>query len=445
VTGVESLTSPRELRDAAESVLEANWTGTSTVPSHTQYPHQWGWDAAYIAIGWAVFDEGRAEQELESILGGQWADGRVPHIRFHPDVPAGAYFPGREFWRSDEVAGAPAGVSTSGITQPPLHARAALDVYQRAADPGSARAFLERIYPALEAQLAYLRDHRDVAGDGLTAIVHPWESLDNSPLWDESLDALELPDELPGYQRADLQHVTAEHRPTDLDYDRYVYLAAWYRDQGYRDDGLARAPFVVEDPLFNAITSWSWHALAAIARILGEDPEPHERAAERVRDGLLGQLWDAGSGCFFARDLRAGELRRRRTVASLAPLLDPRLPRAVVDGLVRTLESPSFRAPGVTLGVPTYDLLAEDFDPQRYWRGPIWVNTTWLISCGLRQHGRERLADRLDRGTVELVKRSGFREYFDPMTGAGYGTDDFSWTAALLLDVLTRPPEASDR
>ena len=53
------------LRASAEGVLAANWTGGSTVPSRRQYPHQWGWDAAYIAIGWSSVDHGRAAAELE--------------------------------------------------------------------------------------------------------------------------------------------------------------------------------------------------------------------------------------------------------------------------------------------------------------------------------------------------------------------------------------------
>jgi hypothetical protein len=28
------------------------------------------------------------------------------------------------------------------------------------------------------------------------------------------------------------------------------------------------------------------------------------------------------------------------------------------------------------------------------------------------------------------------REYFDPITGAGRGSDDFSWTAAVVVDIL---------
>ena len=38
--------------------------------------------------------------------------------------------------------------------------------------------------------------------------------------------------------------------------------------------------------------------------------------------------------------------------------------------------------------------------------------------------------------SVRLVARSGFHEYFEPTSGAGLGSILFSWSAALLLDVL---------
>ena len=98
------------LLEAARAVLAMNWTGSSTVPSRHQYPHQWGWDTAYIAIGWASVDTDRGAQELESLLRGQWGDGRVPHIVFHPNVPDDAYFPGPRFWRSGEAPNGPVGV-----------------------------------------------------------------------------------------------------------------------------------------------------------------------------------------------------------------------------------------------------------------------------------------------------------------------------------------------
>jgi hypothetical protein len=35
-----------------------------------------------------------------------------------------------------------------------------------------------------------------------------------------------------------------------------------------------------------------------------------------------------------------------------------------------------------------------------------------------------------------LCRDQGFYEYYDPTTGFGHGSDLFSWTAALCLDVV---------
>jgi glycogen debranching enzyme len=409
--------------DAAERVLAANWRDGSTVPSGRQYPHQWGWDAAYIAIGWSWVDPARAAAELESLLRGQWEDGRVPHIVFNPGVPEDAYFPGPAFWGAG-----PGGVATSGLTQPPLHARAALEVAQRS-DDGTA--FLRRVFQRLAAQHDYLAQRRDAGGGGLAAIVHPWESgLDNSPAWDAPLAAVALPPEgVAPYERRDRRHVDASERPSDADYDRFVHLARSYRDGGYADDGASQ--FLIEDPLFNAIWLWSAHALAEIAERIGADPAPHRAAAARIHDGLMTRLWDGER--FLPRDLRTGRLIERRTIVSLAPLLDPQLAPEVARALADELASPHFRGPG-GLGVASYDLRAPDVDPRRYWRGPIWANVNWLLSRGLRQHGFDAEADALGQTTLALIERSGMREYFDPLTGEGLGAGDFSWTAAAVID-----------
>jgi glycogen debranching enzyme len=413
------------LAETAAAVLTANWKGASTVPSPRQYPHQWGWDAAYIAIGWSWVDPARAAAELESLLRGQWPDGRVPHIVFHADVPEDAYFPGPAFWDSDV-----GGVATSGLTQPPLHARAALEVARRSSD---GPAFLRRVFPRLAAQHAYLATRRDAAGGGLAAIVHPWESgLDNSPAWDDPLAAVELPPEgVEPYERQDRRHVDAAERPDDDAYDRFVHLARTYRDRGYADDGSSQ--FLIEDPLFNAIWLWSTHALAEIAELVGEDPAPHRVAAARIHEGLVSRLWNGER--FLARDLRTDRLIDKRTVLSLAPLLDPDLGADVAGAVAAELASAHFRGPE-GLGVASFDILAPEFESRRYWRGPIWANLNWLLGRGLRQQGLDEQAEALDRTTLELVTRSGMREYYDPLTGDGLGAADFSWTAAAVLDIL---------
>ncbi|MES5821260.1 trehalase family glycosidase [Streptomyces sp. RG80] len=427
---------PDSLHHRAARVLEDNWTGTSTVPSRSLYPHQWSWDSAFIAIGLRHLSPLRAQTELETLLDAQWGDGRIPHIVFNPSVPLDAYFPSPDFWRSStagSAAGAPRTVQTSGIVQPPVHALAAWLVHR--ADPGLSRArgFLTRVYPRLAAWHRYLLHRRDLGGAGLVSVVHPWEQgMDNSPCWDEPLSRI-TPAPARSFRRADLAHGAPEDRPTDLDYGRYVRLATEYRDGGYADGG---GDFAVEDPSFNALLIASEHALARIAGELGAPGTARHARAERLTATLIDRLWDPAEGMFLSRDVRGGTLIAERSVSGLVPLLLPTLPRDVVEALVRTTASKHFGLGGTTRLVPSYDLLGEAFDPHRYWRGPAWFNTAWLLERGLRTHGERGRADALRRAVLDLADTTDFAEYVDPYTGEACGATGFGWTAALTLDLL---------
>jgi hypothetical protein len=431
---------PPSLPAGAARVLEGNWTGRSTVPSRGLYPHQWSWDSAFIAIGLRHLSPLRAQTELETLLAAQWGDGRIPHIVFNPSVPLDAYFPSPDFWRSSAAgrsAGAPRTVQTSGIVQPPVHALAVWLVHL--ADPGLSRArgFLRRARPRLAAWHRYLLHRRDLGGGGLVSVVHPWEQgMDNSPCWDRPLSRV-TPAQAGSFRRADLAHGTPEDRPTDLDYGRYVRLAADYRDGGYAD---GRGEFAVEDPAFNALLIASEYALARIADELGASGrEPAARAA-RLTAALVERLWEPAAGMFLCRDVRAGELIPARGVSGLIPLLLPDLPRDLAAALVRTVCGPHFGLGSTTRLVPSHDLLDEAFDAHRYWRGPAWFNTNWLLERGLRLHGERGRADALRRGILHTAGASGFAEYVDPYTGQARGATGFGWTAALTLDLLHDRP-----
>ncbi|MCW8099149.1 trehalase family glycosidase [Streptomyces tauricus] len=460
------------LHARAARVLDTNWTGTSTVPSRSLYPHQWSWDSAFIAIGLRHLSPLRAQTELETLLGAQWGDGRIPHIVFNPSVPLDAYFPSPDFWRSStagRTAGAPRTVQTSGIVQPPVHALAVWLVHS--ADPGlsRSRSFLSRMYPRLAAWHRYLLHRRDLGGGGLASVVHPWEQgMDNAPSWDAPLSRV-TPAPARSFRRADLDHGAAEDRPTDLDYGRYVRLAADYRDGGYADGGAADGGhgagghggagrpgsgvggrmgsvggggggFAVEDPSFNALLIASEHALARIARELGATGTARHARAERLTAALVERLWDPAQGMFFCRDVRTDEPIPERGVSGLVPLILPTLPRETAATLVRTLRGPHFGLGDTTRLVPSYDLTGHAFDPHRYWRGPAWFNTNWLVERGLRLHGELSVAAGLRGALLETADTSGFAEYVDPYTGEACGALGFSWTAALTLDLLHETP-----
>jgi len=153
---------------------------------------------------------------------------------------------------------------------------------------------------------------------------------------------------------------------------------------------------------------------------------------------VLGErLWDPRSGTFHVRDLRTDVLLPSRTVLGLGPLLLPGLPSGQVEALVAEATSDRFGVAEVmSRPLPSYDRSAADFDPVRYWRGPSWINICWLVREGLLRHGHPALAAGLAESMIDLVDRAGCHEYFEPNTGAGLGSPAFSWSAALLLDVL---------
>ena len=326
----------------------------------------------------------RAAQELESLFCAQWSDGRVPQIVFDPARDTD-YSPGPNFWRSWDIEGG-SSVPTAGLVQPPNHAWAALLVHRADPAESSRRRFLSRLYPKLVAWHDYLRTRRTRGGTALACALHPWETgMDNAPAWDDTLARVaairrETESHAGEIPRPDLVHAAAGERPTNHDYAQYLYLARRYRDH-HCDDQDEEFPFVVEDPAFNALWSNSELALADIAEIVGADPEPHRNRSAEITSAL-DALFDAELGIYVPRDVRADRHLRHAGISGLVPLLISR--PLHTSQLLNTLRGHRFRL-GSSIMVPSYDLTASNFDPARYWRGPSWFCTAWLILQGLRR------------------------------------------------------------
>ena len=416
------------LIEQAHALLAANDMGPFVRPGKELYPHQWNWDSAFIALGLAHVDPERGRAEVRSLLRGQWSDGMVPHIVFH--IPAPDYSPGPELWDSGACEQAPE-VPTSGLTQPPVLATAVRVLHEAAPH----RSFLEEIVPRLEQWHAWL--HRDRALDsGLIAIVHPWEGADNSPRFDRALARLEVGGEL-DIKRTDNHEIDASERPTDHDYLRYLYLVRRLQAQGYRP-ALENWPFVFVDLTLNSILAAAEDDLAWLWGELGGDGARASVAAERLREALADR-WDESSAVYVEHD--GDPMMGDETIDAMFPLYagvaQPAQARRLFDAALwsPTRFGPSPEAPWP---VTSASKASPAYDPRRYWRGPVWVNINWFFIQGLERYGMRAEADELRRLTLELVSRSGFVEYYDPRTGEPLGVSDFSWSAALTLDLLLR-------
>jgi neutral trehalase len=144
----------------------------------------------------------------------------------------------------------------------------------------------------------------------------------------------------------------------------------------------------------------------------------------------LESCWDEADGFYYSRDTRTGQAIRQPGIGGLLTLYaDPTAAKrhpALIDRLRHWLDRVAF-------GVPSFDPDRPEFEPRRYWRGPVWLVVNWMLIDGLKRNGHQALSRRIRRDSMSVVARSGFREYFDPTTGEGLGGTDFSWTAAMML------------
>jgi hypothetical protein len=363
-----------------------------TRPSPGRYPWQWYWDSCFAAIVWRRFDPARARAELETLLASQRTDGFIGHTVFwHRPVSLSrlAFYnvASRDALRTETI-------------QPPLLAwawRIAVG------DPAEE--------PRIGAQCDWLAANRDLEGDGLLWIVQPDESgLDASPKFDPVWGRRACA--RPGFAR-----LVARNR-------RLGFNARRVRANG--------GPVLCE-VLVNTLWSLSLQALGRPS----------------ATPTLIDRLWDERRGAFLDWAEPDGARPGVLTVAALAPLALPDLPEAIGRRLVEEhlLAAAEFLTPvappSVAASEPSYAPGGSRGPLRRYWRGPTWVNTAWLVWLGLVRLGYTEAAARLAAGLVGAVEREGLREYYDPRTGAGLGAKDFAWSA--LAVELADPDPAAPR
>jgi glucosylglycerate hydrolase len=430
-----------ELWTGAVAVLRENDLGGWTKPAPRLYPYQWSWDSAFIAVGLVHVDPLRAVRELETLFTAQWTDGRVPHIVFDNEAPAQDYFPDPGWWASQSFSPpAPASPPTSGLVQPPVHAIAAWHLAQVAGD--ALRDRLGDLYPRLVAWHRYLATHRDPDNRGLIVVYHPWESMDNSPRFDAALARVEV-GALPAYTRRDTGHIQdRSQRPTDAEYDRFLWLVNLLKDCRYDDTAIQRSlPLLVRDVFFSGIFAAATQALAQLAAWLGIDSDRQQLDEWTIRfSQAVQQQWDATERLALDYDVRADAPIRVQTCAGFAPLLVPHLDPGLRDDLVSELFGPRFvGAEGFKFRViPSAAPGSPGFQRRSYWRGPVWPVMNWLFWWGLRQQGELARAEELRQANLQLLMEptSRFAEYLEPYTGEPLGSMDQSWTAAVALDWL---------
>jgi glycogen debranching enzyme len=277
------------------------------------------------------------------------------------------------------------------------------------------------MWGAATAGLRFLLERRARTASGLVRVVHPWETgCDDSPRWD------------------------------DLSPGDGFDLEAWRSHKNGLLGSVVRGPagepvdnpaFPVGSIGFNALVAWNARELATV-----RDDDELRSAADELSSAIESR-WSPEEGTWVDEGpTEAGSGRIRTADALLAMLVasDGASRRVVASSLLdHDAHGAPFGPRGVHRDEPSYD-------PDSYWRGPVWPQMAYLLwvatgrsssagstptSTPTSSDGERAASEAIRRGTLDGAATSRLAEYWNPDTGAGGGAVPQSWTGLALVMV----------
>jgi hypothetical protein len=287
----------------------------------------------------------------------------------------------------------------SNITQPPVQFYVIDEIYERTQNT----TFLEDMYDYSERYIDWFFAERDNNGNGLLEYAAPDESG-----WDDS-PRFVIGD--PGYigsvricvDAVDLNAMVSEYMRR---------MGRWAEELGYREES----------------TKWRERGDSLSAAI----------------DELM---WSESKKAWF--DLGNGKSIEVMTPAVWYPCFttdNETRARAVIENHLLNGEEffGPYPIPTVAYNSPYYDYGNEG----HYWKGQIWLVTTYSALEALERYGYEKEAGELRERTLDMIEgKGGVYENYNALSGAvGWGSNgvgdpscfQFGWSSAFVLEMLCR-------
>ena len=410
----------------AKKTLLNNRRGGYTLPTNNKlYPAQWNWDSGFIALGYSYFNLNFALKELNTLLDGQWKDGMVPHILFHSTKTD--YYPNYTAWNCGNK------IHSSGITQPPILATILKEILIKNKINKTQLSNIIEIIQKIRKYHEWFIKFRDPKKTGLVSILHPWESgYDNSPIWDEPMNKVKIEKNIK-YERADNKVINPDYRPLNIDYDRYVTIKNNLKKNKYNPKKVYKESFFnVVDVGFNSIFLKANKDLVTLLDTFNLNKNKINNYIKLTEKNFL-NLYDKKKETFFSKDIKN---KRRIYIPSItnyfvlfADLNNNKINKKLIKNLKKHNAKEKYFFSSIK---PNHN----SFEEKRYWRGPVWINCNWFIYKGLKNKDKF-YSDKIKNKTIQLLEKKGFFEYFSCKNGKPMGAKNFSWSAALYLDLVS--------
>ncbi len=387
-------------------------------PSFERYPYQWWWDTCFhVYILCALEEFELAKQNLMSLFAMQEPDGFVGHMVYWQLLLPKNIFTIIEAKR-------PRGYlrpHMSALIQPSFVAQALERIYEKTGD----KEFLTSMLPKIKKYHDWVISKRAFDGDSLITIIAPVESgIDWKPSYDEVLKFSGGPANWKLY----FKMVYSQTRNFLDKYDLQRIKNA--------------NRFLVKDVGVNTINALDLYALSRLCRIAKDgDGNSYEAHAIEMSARMLEVMYDEADDAFY--DVYGPHNIKLKVVTPtiLFPMALPKIPTELSKRMViRYLKSEEhfalpFSIPSVSKSEKSFVPGRQHFRGQEFlWRGPTWAFYNWFLFRCLKEEGFVEEARKLREAIISLIEKSGFCEYYNPLTGEGYGAERFTWSG-LVLDM----------
>tara|TARA_R110002020_G_scaffold311391_1_gene527042 strand:+ start:48 stop:1004 length:957 start_codon:yes stop_codon:yes gene_type:complete len=305
----------------------------------------------------------------------------------------------------------------SSLIQPPIVAQAVERIYNESGD----KEFLIEILPKLKRYYNWLSENRALKGEKLLTIISPFESgMDWKPTFDKAL----------GFEP---KKANRKLFFKVIGVDLKNFLLNYNLKKIYKKEY-----FLVKEVGFNTIYAQNLQTMANLCEICQDaDEKIYRLLSKQVIQDILKFTYNEEDAAFYDCYGKNNEQIKIKTPTIFYPLILDDIPKEIVNKVVKThlLNSKEFQVP---YPIPSLAKNEKAFDVEEsiyIWRGPTWIVNNWFLFKFLKEKQYKEEADRLIKSIRELIQKSGFREYYNPLTGEGYGAKDFTW-AGLIVDMI---------
>lgn len=393
-------------------------------PSKNFYSYQYFWDTCFhIFILCALGEIGLAKDCFRTQFAMQEDNGFVGHIHYWNNVMPARITDifqnriglGRDLVRSH----------MSSLIQPPLIAQGLQKVWEISKDED----YVKDMLPKVKLYFDWLARNRDFDDDGLVSIITPFESgMDWKASYDEVVNF----------------HGKANKKlfwkVVGIDFRNF-----W---RNYEHDKIEkRDKFRVKDAGFNTIYIQNLRALADLCdEFDDDDAEKYRNRFEKVRKAMIEKMYDKDDKAFY--DIYSKEDKKLKTLTPT--IFFPVIIEGMPDDICKdVIDAHFFNKKEFHTDYPIPSLAINDpaFNPGQsmyIWRGPTWIFNNWFMHEFFLEQGNEKEAQHLLDSIVNLIEKSGFREYYNPFTGEGYGANNFTW-GGLTLDMILKDKKYKEK